>query len=185
MATVVETRPTATVQDVPGKRIWGATRIGLGLIFLWAFFDKLLALGFATGRAEDGSIDFLGPAAWVNGGSPTYGFLTYATKGPLAGFFQSLAGQAWVDWLFMLGLLGIGVALTFGVAVRLGAGAGIVMLMLMWLAVLPPTYNPILDDHIIYSLVLAGLAAVNAGDYLGLGKKWASLPIVKRYPILR
>jgi thiosulfate dehydrogenase [quinone] large subunit len=157
----------------------------MGLVFLWAFFDKLLALGFATGRAEDGSIDFLGPAAWINGASPTYGFLTYATKGPFAGFFQGLAGQAWVDWVFMLALLGIGVTLTFGIAVRLGAYAGVVLLVLMWLAVLPPTYNPILDDHIIYSLVLLGLAAVNAGDSLGFGKKWSSLPIVERYPILR
>ncbi len=185
MATVVETRPTATTQTLPGKRIWGVTRIALGLIFLWAFFDKLLALGFATGRAENGTIDIFGEAAWISGSSPTSGFLTYATKGPFAEFFQGLAGQAWVDWLFMLGLLGIGLALTFGVAMRLGTSAGIVLLMLMWLAVLPPTHNPILDDHIIYSLVLAGLAAVKAGDYLGLGKKWVSLPIVKRYPILR
>ena len=50
------------------------------------------ALGFGTGRLEDGTIDFFGKgAAWLNGGSPTEGVLTYATKGPLAGFFQGLA----------------------------------------------------------------------------------------------
>ena len=40
----------------PVNTIWGLTRISIGLVFLWAFFDKLFALGFATGRAEDGTI---------------------------------------------------------------------------------------------------------------------------------
>jgi thiosulfate dehydrogenase [quinone] large subunit len=64
----------------------------MGLIFLWAFFDKLLGLGFAT-KAEN---------AWINGGSPTSGFLLHGTKGPFAEFFQSLAGIPTVDWLFMV-----------------------------------------------------------------------------------
>ena len=70
-------------------------RTALGWTFLWAFLDKTFALGFATGRAEDGTIDFLGDAAWISGGSPTAGFLTFATGGPFAGFFQSFAGPAW------------------------------------------------------------------------------------------
>ena len=71
--------------------IWGILRIGMGWIFLWAFFDKLFGLGFAT-KAE---------GAWVNGGSPTFGFLNFASKGPLAEIYQSMAGNAVVDWLFM------------------------------------------------------------------------------------
>ena len=176
---------TAEVGTSWANGIWGTTRIALGLVFLWAFFDKLLALGFATGRQEDGTIDFFGDAAWINGASPTEGFLTFATAGPFADTFQSLAGQAWVDWLFMIGLLGIGIALTFGVFVKIGAWAGAVMLMLMWLAVLPPEHHPFLDDHVIYSLVLIGLAAINAGDYIGFGRWWTKTPMVERYPILR
>jgi thiosulfate dehydrogenase [quinone] large subunit len=77
------------------------TRISLGLIFLWAFFDKLLGLGFAT--ASDSS--------WILGTSPTTGFLQFATKGPFATVFQSMAGNMVVDYLFMAGLLFIGICL--------------------------------------------------------------------------
>lgn len=169
----------------PARRIWAATRIGIGLVFLWAFFDKLFALGFATGRLEDGSVDYFGPGAWINGGSPTFGFLEFGTKGPFEGAFQSFAGAAWADWLFMIGLLAIGVALALGISVRIAAVTGGLMLMLMWLAVLPPEHHPVLDDHVIYTLVLAGLAYSNTGRTWGLGQQWERKDIVRRYPILR
>lgn len=51
--------------------------------------------------------------------------------------FHSWAGDAWADWQFMFGLLGIGVA-------------------------------------------LIALAAVSAGDTLGLGRVWAKLPLARR-----
>ncbi|MFH1473187.1 MAG: hypothetical protein ABIF06_02140 [bacterium] len=117
----------------------------MGFIFLWAFVDKLFGWGFAT-TAEK---------AWINGGSPTYGFLMMATKGPLAGLFQSLAEVALVDWLFMLGLLFVGITLLVNRYVKWGAIAGMAMLALIYAAVLPPENNPIIDDHIIYILVLA------------------------------
>lgn len=176
---VVEERPS------PAQKIWGVTRISLGLIFLWAFLDKLLALGFTTGRAEDGSIDFLGEAAWISGGSPTSGFLNFATAGPFSEFYQSLADQVWVDWVFMIALLGIGVALTIGAGVKIAAYTGAAMLFLMWTAVLPPEHHPFLDDHIIYGLVLVGLAQVNSGDTYGVGKWWRRQAIVQELPILR
>lgn len=174
-------RATSTVSEhTPGRRtaadwIWGLTRVALGWIFLWPFLDKTFGLGYAT-AAED---------AWIDGGSPTFGFLTFATKGPFDGFFQSFAGEAWADWFFMIGLLGIGVALLAGVAVRIAAVSGALMLVLMWMAVLPPEHNPAIDDHIIYAMVLIGLAAVNAGDHLGLGRWWQGLDIVQRFPALR
>ncbi len=123
-------------------------RLVLAFIFLWAFVDKLFGLGFATAREN----------AWVNGGSPTFGFLSFATHGPFASFFKSLAGMPAIDWIFMLGLLFIGVALLIKRFVMWGSIAGIVMMILMWLAVLPPENNPIVDDHIVYALVLAILA---------------------------
>jgi thiosulfate dehydrogenase [quinone] large subunit len=117
--TTMTAQQTRAVDEVStGNTIWGLTRIALGLTFVWAFFDKLLALGFTTGRMEDGSIDLLGEAAWVSGGSPTYGFLNFGTTGPFAEFYQSIAGAAWADWLFMIGLLGIGVALTLGIGMK-------------------------------------------------------------------
>lgn len=166
-------------------KVWAVTRISLGWVFLWAFLDKTFALGFATGRAEDGSIDFMGDAAWISGGSPTNGFLSFGTKGPFAEFFQSFAGAAWADWLFMLGLLGIGVALILGIGMRIGAVAGAVMLVLMWMAsAIWPDNNPFMDDHLIYAMVLIGLAMADAGKTWGLGRWWQQTELVEKYPIL-
>jgi len=150
-------------------------RLALGWVFLWAFIDKLFGLGLAT--PEKG--------AWINGGSPTNGFLGKAVAGPFEGVYHSIAGAAWADWLFMLGLAAIGTALILGIGMRLAAAAGGVLLVLMWTAVLPPENNPFMDDHLIYAGVLAVLALTAAGDTLGLGKIWARLPLVQRLPWLK
>jgi thiosulfate dehydrogenase (quinone) large subunit len=163
---------------------WAVARISLGWVFLWAFLDKTFALGFATGRAEDGTIDFFGDAAWINGASPTEGFLSFGTKGPFAEFFQSFAGAAWADWTFMIALLGIGVALTLGIGMRIAAISGAVLMGLMYLAALWPENNPFMDDHIIYGIVLIGLMVASAGDTFGFGKAWKSTKLVQRYPFL-
>ncbi len=99
MASATDTRaPTELhVGSTRADKIWGTTRLGLGLDCLGAFCDTLHSLGFATGRQEDGTIDLLGEAAWINGGSPTYGFLNFGTAGPFAEFFQGFAGAAWAD----------------------------------------------------------------------------------------
>jgi thiosulfate dehydrogenase [quinone] large subunit len=55
------------------------------------------------------------------------------------------------------------------------------MLMLMWTASLPPENNLFMDDHIIYALVLIGLAVVGAGKTLGLGAAWSRTAVVQRY----
>jgi thiosulfate dehydrogenase (quinone) large subunit len=173
------TTPTAA------RRVWALTRISIGFVFLWAFLDKAFALGFATGRAEDGTIDLFAPgAAWFNGGSPTEGFLTFGTKGPFASFFQSFAGNPVADALFMIGLLGIGLALILGVGMRIAAASGALMLILMWAAALLPENNPFMDDHLVYALVLIGLALVHAGDTWGLGARWRATELVQRYPFL-
>ena len=79
----------------------------------------------------------LSKAAWINGGSPTDGFLSHAPKGPFAGFYNNIAGNAWGDWLFMAALAGIGIALTLGITMRIAAAAGATLLVMMWSAVLP------------------------------------------------
>jgi thiosulfate dehydrogenase [quinone] large subunit len=161
------------------------TRLSIGFVFLWAFFDKLLALGYATGVDRDtGAIDRFGDAAWINGGSPTMGFLSGVT-GPFKGLFEPMAGQAWADWLFMAGLLGIGVAVMLGIGMRIAAASGALLLVFMWMASLPLDNNPFMDDRLVYAIVLIGLAAVHAGDTLGLGRMWSRTGLVRRYPVLR
>ncbi len=173
-----------TTQTAWGPRVWAALRLALGFVFLWTFADKLLALGYATGRAEDGSVDLLGPAAWINGASPTSGFLQNGTDGALAGIFADMAGVAAVDWLFMLGLLGVGAALMLGIGLRIAAVAGATQMLLIRAATAPEN-NPLVDQHVIYALVFFALAAVGAGDHWGLGRAWRRTRIVRRFPLLR
>ena len=170
------------------RRALGALRIGFGVTFLWAFFDKLLALGYATGvNPETGAVDRFGPDAWVNGGSPTFGFLTFGVPAdnPFREFFNGLAGDVWVDWLFMLSLLGIGLALTFGVGMRLAAISGALLYLMMWVASMPLENNPVVDDHLLGALSMVVLATTLAGDTWGLGKVWARTGLVRRYQVLR
>ena len=163
-----------------------ATRLSLGWVFLWAFLDKLLALGFATGRdPKTDVVDRFGPAAWIHDGSPTLGFLKFGTKGPLADFYQGFAGDSWANWLFMVGLAGIGLALVLGIGMRIAAASGAALLVMMWSAALPPENNPFMDDHLVYALVLVLLAVAGAGRTLGLGRWWERLAIVRRYPVLK
>lgn len=176
---------TTTWSGVVVRRTAALTRLVLAGIFLWAFADKLLALGHDTGKNPvTGAVTTYGPAAWIHGGSPTSGFLRYAT-GPFASPYHALAGHAVVDWLFMLGLLGIGLGLVLGVAQRPVAAAGALLLVLMWAATLPPASNPVLDDHLVYALVLVLLAALDAGRTWGLSGWWSRLTPVRRHPVLR
>ncbi len=158
-----------------GKKCWwGVIRICLGLIFLWAFFDKLFGLGFST------TVD----KSWLLGNSPTAGFLKFSTQGPLASFYQGLVGNVFVDWVFMIGLLLLGIALTLGIGMRIAAYTGALLMILMYSAALPPKNHPFLDEHIIYALVLLALAASDAGKVYGLGNAWSKSRLVKKYPFL-
>jgi thiosulfate dehydrogenase [quinone] large subunit len=180
MATTQRPGAVAHVDEASGwshiaPYVWAITRISLGWVFLWAFLDKAFGLGRAT-PAEN---------AWLDSGSPTNGFLANAPTGPFESLYKDLAGATWADWLFMIGLLAIGVALILGIGMRIAAITGALLVFLMWSAVLPPENNPFMDDHLIYAMVLIGLAAVNAGDTWGLGKQWANTGMVRSYPILR
>ena len=149
------------------------TRISIGFIFLWAFLDKVFGLGFATTSAK----------AWINGGNPTQGFLGSA-KGPFSGFFHAIAGTGVANVAFMGGLLAIGTALILGIGMRLAAASGALLTVMMWAAVLPPTSNPFMDDHLVYAVVLVVLAVLRAGDVAGLGAEWRQLPVVRDHALL-
>jgi thiosulfate dehydrogenase [quinone] large subunit len=153
------------VRSVWARRLLAGLRVVLGFTFLWPFLDKLFGLGYMTPAAK----------SWIHGGTPAQGFMSHA-EGPFAGFFKSISGP-WADWVFMAGLLGIGVAVLAGAGLKLAAASGAVLLALMYLAEFPlgttGTYtNPLFDSHWIEALGLAVLAATYAGDTFGLGKWW-------------
>jgi thiosulfate dehydrogenase [quinone] large subunit len=184
MTTRYEGRSASELVDVPQEQtpaerrlargVFAALRIVVGWVFLWAFLDKLFGLGYSTPSAR----------SWLNGGSPTRGFLSNSATGPFEGLYKDIAGAAWADWLFMIGLAGIGVALLLGIGMRVAAVSGAVLYLLMWTVALPPETNPVVDDHIIGALVVVALALVHAGDYFGLGRWWKSQPVVRRNPWL-
>jgi thiosulfate dehydrogenase [quinone] large subunit len=156
-----------------GRYVLAALRIVVGFTFLWAFMDKLFGFGYATPEAR----------SWLNGGSPTKGFLSSAT-GPFGGLYHDLAGTAVANWLFMLGLAGIGIAFLLGIGTRIAAVSGAILYLMMWTVVLPPENNPVVDEHIIGAFAVVLLALFAAGDTLGLGRWWKNLPMVQWNPWL-
>jgi len=154
--------------------VLAVARIMLGFVFLWAFLDQTMGLGFATQHGK----------AWLDGVSPTTGFLKFGVnaEGPFVDFFRSLAGNVLVDWLFMLGLLGIGMALILGIGLRVAAVAGTTLLVMMWAAELPLKNNPVVDEHLVYAAVLWVVAL--APRKYSLIETWLQTPTVKKNPWL-
>ncbi len=161
-------------------KLFAVLRVATGFVFLWAPIDKTFGLGWSTASEK----------AWVNGNSPTKGFLGSIDQGPFASLFNNMAGNAVVDVLFILGMFAVGVAIIAGVAMKIAAVSGSIIMAMMWLAEWPlaqttasgePTgsTNPFMDYHITYALVLFALVAVAAGKTWGLGNVWEKLPVVK------
>jgi thiosulfate dehydrogenase [quinone] large subunit len=161
------------------RRTLAVLRLATGFIFLWAFLDKTFGLGFSTPAER----------AWLNGGTPAQGFLNSpGVTGPLQPFFVGIANPL-VDFLFMLGMIAVGVAVMLGIGLRISAIAGSLIMVFMYLAEWPFTAgaastNPLVDYHIIYALALIVIAVFAAGDTWGFGQTWKTLPIVKRFPWL-
>jgi len=166
-------------------RALAVLRISTGFVFLWAFLDKTFGLGYSTPSAK----------AWIDGGSPTKGFLKSIDVGPFQSAYHTIAGTWYANWLFMLGLLGIGLALVGGIVLRIAASAGVLLMALMWFAedplarhtatgALTGSVNPLTDYHFVYAVVLVVLALTYAGHTWGLGRWWARLPFVRRHRAL-
>lgn len=180
--TAAETASRPTVASVTARRILALLRFATGFIFLWAFLDKTFGLGFSTTADR----------AWINGGSPTKGFLSSVESGPFTGVAHAIAGAWWADWLFMLGMLAVGVAVMAGIALWPSAIAGSLILLMMWAAEFPlarftvtgdpsGSTNPIVDYHIVYALALFAVAATSAGITWGLARYWIRLPYIRNH----
>lgn len=174
-----------TKKNDGGPFAWSLLRITMGYVFLWPFLDKLIGLGFSTCKDKvSGVVDIACKQSWLHGGSPTKGFLGHAATGPLANFYHGLAGQAWVDWLFMIGLVFVGLGLLFGTWIKAAAAAGIAMLLLMWSALLWPANTPGVDEHIVYVVVLVCIYFTVPTKF-SLHSWWLKSTIVKHFSFLR
>jgi thiosulfate dehydrogenase (quinone) large subunit len=152
------------------RYVWALTRLCVAGVFLWPFLDKVFGLGHETPSAK----------AWTNGGNPTKGFLS-GSIGPFARVYHDIAGAGWVNWLFMVGLIAIAGSLLLDVFMRLACAAGALLFVLLWSASLPPQDDVFMDNHIIYALLLIGLALVGGGDTFGIGRWWTRANLVRRF----
>jgi thiosulfate dehydrogenase [quinone] large subunit len=167
------------------RRVLAVARVVIGFTFLWAFVDKLFGFGFSTPSSR----------AWINGGTPAQGFIK-GIDGPFQDVFQVFANP-FGDWLFMAGLLGIGVAMITGAGLRIAAVAGTLLMLFMFMAEWPAatsvvngkvvsgSTNPIVDSHWHEALLLIISAVTLSGDTWGLGRWWGSRDLVKRNRWLR
>lgn len=139
-------------------------RLSMGFIFIWAGFDKLIT-DFSAG-----------------------GFLANASKGPLKDLFvnmgQSQAALDVVDPLVVYGQILIGFSLVLGVFTRFGLLMGATQMFLFYVVQLWPEFNPFMDEHIVYILIMALLGALGAGRILGLDALLERWEPVKRVPTL-
>lgn len=103
---------------------------------------------------------------------------------PLAGLWRVMAA----DWLWLVNPLNewgetlIGLCLILGAFVRLAAALGIVMMVLYYFAHLPLEWGFIVDYHIVYVMIMFGLAAVGAGRIIGVDQYLEdNLPLPRRW----
>ena len=86
----------------------------------------------------------------------------------------------------MLGLLGVGIALTLGAGMRLARRRR--------RADVPDDVErraparrttPLIDEHVLGAITLVTLALLNAGNAWGLGRWWSSTALVRKHPVLK
>jgi len=149
-------------------------RLVMGYVFLSAGIEKVLdpewtAGGFLVGAVDDAN--------------------------PFAGIFAAMAdGWLWlVDPLNVWGQVLIGIALLAGAFVRLAAFGGALMFVLYWLtqfqgglmAGLPVENGFVVTYHLVYALIIFGIAAFGAGRILGVDAKLEETEVVRTNPWLR
>ena len=157
-------------------------RLGLGLLYLWAFISQGLRCELHQLHHERGregyvvwpAFSYDASLGWITSAfahSPTAAFIG-STHGPLAFIAQDLpTGIDDFGWMFALG--GLGVALTLGICMRIAGWGGFLLNIFLWFSLFPPNGNPIIDgEHMAFALSLLLLAFLHAGNRFGLGRWW-------------
>ena len=106
------------------------------------------------------------------------GFLQNAIPegNPFMGLWAAFAGSPVIDFLVAWGLTLTGLGLILGALVRWNAFWGAVIMISFWMAGLqggltrglPIEHGWVVDDHIVYAVLLFGLGAFGAGRILGI-----------------
>lgn len=136
--------------NTPQKVSLFLLRIGIGIIFLYAGISKLLADNWSAAGYLNNAQTFSGLYHW----------------------FASSGNIGWINFVNVWGQILIGAGLVFGFLTRWAAWGGILMMVLYYFPVLNFPYvgdhSYLVDEHIIYILVLVTLISLHAGRYIGI-----------------
>ena len=122
-------------------------RLGLGFLFFWAGWTKVIDPKWSAAGYLVGAQTFKSLFTW----------------------FASPEVLPIINFLNEWGLTLIGAALILGISVRLASFFGLAMMILYYLPIFPPAHGWI-DDHVIYSLILLMFMTTGAGEWYSLGK---------------
>jgi thiosulfate dehydrogenase [quinone] large subunit len=144
-----------------------ALRLVMGWTFLQAGLDKVF------------------DSEWTAAGFLKFGI---PEGNPFASAFADMAGSGFVDFLVQWGQVAIGLALIFGFLTRWSVFCGAVMMLLFWAAslqgglgeFLPFENGWVVDDHLVYAVLLFGLGALGAGRILGVDRYIEEMDFVKQ-----
>ena len=157
-------------------------RILVGIIFLWAGIEKLVAAEpfSAAGFLKFGTAGTLG---WpFVSGTPAEGTIFNPTHDIWVGLAANDGLTGIVNLLVVWGEIGIGIGLILGLFTRFSAAMGTLMMLLFFFAAWDFAYG-IVNQHLTYAIVCATLTGLGAGRYYGLDGALASrVPAaVRRY----
>ena len=142
------------------------TRVALGVMYFYAGITKVLDPSWSAAGYIGSAKNF----TWF------YQWLLQPEILPLTNFIN--------EW----GLTLLGVSLVLGIGVRLSSVLGAILMLLYYF---PAVEFPfvghgfIVDEHIVYALILLFFAAIRAGRIWGLEERCSNLPICSRFPKLR
>jgi thiosulfate dehydrogenase [quinone] large subunit len=142
-------------------------RIMVGIIFLWAGLEKLLAPAAfdAGGFLKFGTAGTLG---WpFVTGEVAEGTVFNPTQGLWLALVDNSAAMSVINVLVPLGQIGIGISLILGLLTRFGAIMGALMMTFFFFAAWDFAYG-IVNQHLAYALICLTIAGLGAGRYYGL-----------------
>lgn len=142
-------------------------RVASGWLFFYAGITKVLNPAWSAEGFLRGAKNFTGFYHWL----ATPNIL------PFTNFMN--------EW----GLTILGLSLILGVGVRITSILGAVLMLLYYIPRLDFPYpNPqsyIVDEHIVYALLLIYFAVIRAGRTLGLENWCSNLPLCTKFPKVR
>lgn len=142
-------------------------RVSLGILFFYAGITKVINPNWSSEGYLKGAKTL----------TEFYNFLLQPNLLPIINFVNT--------W----GLTLLGVSLLLGIFVRLSSKLGALLMLLYYIPILKFPYaganSFLVDQHIIFILVLLLLGSVRSGRFWGLENWCSKLPICSKYPKLR